>query len=360
MPDGQPQAPDLAAYLDGLASLGGALSAVEVLVADPQRIRGRHAAGYRVGGERLQAGARFDAASLTKPWMATLALALAARGELDLATPLRAIFSRAGAWVGETTLEDLLRHRSGIAAWTPLALRLGKRLDDAEALAAFLLSESLWSQTGPERRELATYSDLGYILWGLATERATGRTLADLLDLRVTGPLGLAPLGALAGNPPPEQIVECRLDNWREVELAAEEGLQLSRQSSFHCGVPQDGNARAIGRLTGHAGLFCTADELLVLGRDWVEPHRLLGRAQVAQALAGSGPYALGWARQSVDGSSGPALLPDAFGHTGFAGGSLWMEPSRQRIVVVLAHRLSSRVEMNPIRREIHRLAATL
>ena len=75
MADGQPQVEELTAYLDGLARPGAAVSAVEVVVADPQQIRFRHAAGYRVGGERLQPGARFDAASLTKPWMATLALA---------------------------------------------------------------------------------------------------------------------------------------------------------------------------------------------------------------------------------------------------------------------------------------------
>ena len=206
----------------------------------------------------------------------------------------------------------------------------------------------------------ATYSDLGYILWGLAAEKATGRSLADLLDLHVTGPLGLAPLGALAGGPPPEQIVECRLDNWKEVELAAAQGLKLSRQAPFLRGVPQDGNARARARLSGHAGLFVTAEEMLALGREWLHPERLLNREAVAGALAGEGAYALGWARWSEDGSSGPAVSPGAFGHTGFTGGSLWVEAARKRIVIVLAHRLSSQLEMNPIRREIHRLAAEI
>lgn len=358
MPDGQPQAPALAAYLDGLAGLGGAVSAIEMLVADRQQIRWRHAGGYRVGGEELEAGGRYDAASLTKPWMATLALTLAAKGELDLETPLRDPFPAVGPWIGDPTLKDLLRHRSGIAAWAPLGARLGKRLSDAGALADFLLSESLWQKASHEPRELATYSDLGYILWGLAAEKATGSSLADLLDRYVAAPLGLAPLGALAGHPPPEEIVECRLDNGKEVELAAEQGVKLSRQAPFLRGVPQDGNARALGRLAGHAGLFVTADEMLALGREWLSPARLLSPAAVAHALEGGGPYALGWARQSADGSSGPALAPDAFGHTGFTGGSLWIEPERERCVLVLAHRLSSRLDLNPIRREIHRLAA--
>ena len=358
MPDGQPQAPDLLAYLDGLARLGGAVSAIEALVADSQQVRGRHAAGYRVGGESLQPGARFDAASLTKPCMATLALVLDGSKTLPLATRLGEYFPGAGQWSRDRTLEDLLRHRSGIAAWAPLAARLGKRLSNAEELSVFLLSEGLWPQTGDDRRELATYSDLGYILWGLAAEKATGKSLADLLDHHVAAPLGLAPLGALAGHPPPEEIVECRLDNGKEVELAAEQGVKLSRQAPFLRGVPQDGNSRAMGRLSGHAGLFVTADEMLTLAREWLRPERLLTGAAVDHALAGEGTYALGWARQSADGSSGPALAPGAFGHTGFTGGSLWLEPERGRSVIVLAHRLSSRLDMNPIRREIHRLAA--
>ena len=110
--------------------------------------------------------------------------------------------------------------------------------------------------------------------------------------------------------------------------------------------------------LTGHAGLFVTADEMLALGKEWLRPERILTREAVARALAGSGAYALGWARQSDGGSSGPALASAAFGHAGFTGGSLWIEPTRERILVVLAHRLASKLDMNPIRREIHRLAA--
>lgn len=359
MADGQPQARELAAYLDGLARLGGAVSAIEVLVADDSQIRFRHAAGYRLGGEPLAPGARFDAASLTKPWMATLALALEEEKSLALATPLTAIFGVQAATAGGATLEDLLRHRSGIAAWTPLGPKLGKCLTDRAALASFLLTSSLW-QRSPATSPMTLYSDLGYILWGLAVEKVTGDRLSDVLDRYVCEPLDLAPLGALAGKPPAEQIVECRLDNWKEVELAAEQGMQLTRQAPFLRGVPQDGNARAIGVLTGHAGLFVTADEQLALGREWLRPERVLTRAAVDRTLAGEGAFALGWARQSDDGSSGPALTPSAFGHTGFTGGSLWLEPARQRIVVILAHRLSSRLDLNPIRREIHRLAGQI
>jgi CubicO group peptidase (beta-lactamase class C family) len=347
-------------FLADLARLGGVVSAAEALVADARRVLWRGAAGYRVGGEPLVpgAGARFDAASLTKPWMATLALALEARGELALATPVGALAPGARPALAARTLEDLLRHGAGLAAWTPLEARLGRRLRDRERLIEDLVSGGA---SPPAGQEAPGYSDLGYLLWGLLTERRLRRPLAQLLDEGVCAPLGLAPLGALAAEPP--FPVECRLDNGREVELAAEQGIRLTRQSSFHLGRVQDGNARALragGTLAAHAGLFVTADEMLALGREWLGAGRLLEAGAVRRALAGGGPWALGWARATTDGSSGPALAASgaAFGHAGFTGGSLWIDPESKRIYLMLAHRLSSAIDFNPFRREFHRLAA--
>lgn len=356
----------LCEWLDGLASLGGVVSAAEAVIADRERILFRHASGYRVGGERLVAGsgARFDAASLTKPWMATLALALDAAERrtpgsgLELAAPLTAAVADPGGKAA--TLEDLLRHCSGMTAWTSLALRLGGRLSDAGALKGFLLGERRTGTRGaaPEPIARVVYSDLGFLLWGVLAEGRTGRSLAELLDELVCVPLGLSRLGALAHEPP--FPVECRLDNGKEVELAAEQGLRLTRSNAFHRGVPQDGNARAlraVGVFPAHAGLFVTADEMLALAREWLFPERLLDRARVAAALAGAGTYALGWSRWSVDGSAGPALSPSSFGHTGFTGGSVWIDPEGERIYLLLAHRLASAIDFQPYRREFHRRA---
>jgi CubicO group peptidase (beta-lactamase class C family) len=345
----------LRAWLDRLAALGGVVSAAEAIVADGEQILFRHASGYRVGGERLQAGtgARFDAASLAKPWMATLALRLAAAPAGD---PWRLALDAPLAGTVDATLEDLLRHRSGLPAWTPLALRLGRRLAEPEALRRQLLE--LRTSTAA-----TVYSDLGYVLWGLLAEAGTGATLAALLDERVAAPLGVASLGAMAARGDVGEAVECRLDNGKEIELAASQGLKLARQRSHLLGVPQDGNARAllaVGRLPAHAGLFVNADELLALGREWLRPERLLRPAQVAAALAGEGDYALGWARWSESGAAGPALSRSSFGHAGFTGGSLWVDPERGRIYLLLAHRLSSAIDFNPFRREFHRLASEL
>ena len=346
MRDGQ-----LRGWLDALAGVGGAVSAIEVALVRAGEERFRHAAGYRVGGERLVPGARFDAASLTKPWMASLALALDRRGELALDTALGELVPACHPALAPKTLEDLLRHRSGLPAWVPLALRLGRRIAEPEALEELLTR----GEPAGAGAVAGTYSDLGYLLWGLLAERRTGNPLADLVDRELAAPLGLPPVGALASDPP--RAVECQLDNGREVQLAGEQGFEMRRQALRLVGRPQDGNARALGRLVGHAGLFTTVDEQLALAREWLAPGAALGPGRVAKALAGGTGCALGWTRASRDGSSGPAFSAAAFGHTGFTGGSLWIDPERDLVVAVLAHRLDSATDFNPYRRELHRLA---
>jgi len=351
MPRGQ-----LRAWLDRISALGGVVSSAEAAVVAGGEVRFRHAAGYRLGGEALrpESGARFDAASLTKPWFATLGLVLDLAGELPLATAIGDLLpeGRVSAPLAGRSLEDLLRHRSGIPAWTALGLRLGGEREDPDAVLGLIFREPLSPpESGP-------YSDLGYIAWGLLVERATGTSLSDLLDSRVCAPLGLAPLGALASDPP--QPVECRLDNGREVELAAAQGLSLSRQRTFHLGRPQDGNARVLGRLSAHAGIFATVEEELALAEEWLRPGRLLSPKSVAHALAGDGSYALGWKRSAPGGAVAGTMTSCAVGHAGFTGGSLWIDPERDRVELLLAHRLASRIDFDPFRREFHRLAAAI
>jgi CubicO group peptidase (beta-lactamase class C family) len=344
----------LADWLDSIARPGGVVSALEAVVtASDGAVRFHHVAGHRVGGERLEPGARFDAASLTKPWMATLALALDRGGDLRLDTRLGGIYPRASPALAARTLEDLLRHRAGLPAWTALGPRLGRRLPERAALEDLLTGEALAGVASA-----GAYSDLGYLLWGLAAERVTGRSLAELLDRRVASPLGLGPIGELAAEP--SAAVECRLDNGREVELARAQGFELALQRPLLRGRPQDGNARLLGRLSAHAGLFLTAGEGLALAREWLRPSRLLSPEQVDLALSGEGAWALGWARADPEGSSGPALGAGGFGHAGFTGGSLWIDREAGRVYLLLAHRLSSALDFNPYRREFHRLAAAV
>lgn len=286
---------------------------------------------------------RFDLASLTKPWMATLALRLAGRGVVPLDLPLERVWPRVASGPAGSRLEDLLRHRTGLPAWSPLARRVGRRRD----VAGWLLRSVEADAAVP------TYSDLGYILWGLAVERLTGRGLAELLRRHVLRPLGTTSVGAA---PPPERAVACGLGNAREVELAAAQGTRLARRGPPRRGETQDGNARFLGGLAGHAGLFASPEALWRLGAAWLRPGGLVPEAAVRAALAGRGRYRLGWWTRRASIAARP-LSPSAFGHPGFTGGSLWIDPEADLVAVLLAHRTSVTVDLDPWRRRLHALA---
>ncbi len=298
---------------------------------------------------------RFDYASLTKPITATLALVLDEEGSLPLATRIGEVWSEAHPKLAKRTMADLLRHRSGLVAWAPFYHLCRSRRSHDEALRLLLSGELLRDSRKP------VYSDPDFLLYGMAAEAATGERLADLLRTRVFTPLEMTGVEPAPGDRP--DVAPSRMDTDKEVELAARMGISIQPQGPPPVGMPQDGNARFLMKwgLTGHAGLFGTARDLWKLGAEWAEPRRLLKREAVAQALTGR-PFLLGWWRRTLRGSAGRALPPGSFGHTGFAGGSLWIDPAidpgKGRVLVLLTHRTSPGNDFNRWRRRFHRVAA--
>lgn len=295
---------------------------------------------------------RFDYASLTKPVTATLALALDAEGALPLTTRIGEVWSDAHPELAKRTMSDLLRHRSGLVAWAPFYHLCRSR---EEVLSLLLRGDLLRDDLKP------VYSDPDFLLYGMAAEAVTGETLARLMRSRVFEPLEMTGVEPAPGDRP--DVAPSRMDTDKEVELAARMGITIQPQGPPPAGMPQDGNARFLIRwgLTGHAGLFGTARDLWKLGAEWAAPRRLLKQEAVAQALTGR-PFLLGWWRRTLRGSAGPALPPGSFGHTGFAGGSLWIDPGIDpemgRVLVLLTHRTSPGDDFNRWRRRFHRLAA--
>jgi len=371
------------------------------------------AAGEVRPGVPAGAATLFDLGSLGKPFVATLALVLDAAGELPLAAPIGALLGelaggrqpaglageRAGAAPGAAAsgrrgaavtaktsaapagaagttsaisgaagisgaparalrafarqpLSDLLRHRSGLAAWTPLYHRCaGAGAGGVEALLAG--GSLLGARAG-------TYSDLDVLLWARLAERRLGEPLAAALRRRVLAPLGIDGVEVAPGERPEVALSAC--DTTREVELAARQGLAIAPLGPPPAGRPLDGNARfllALGwGLPGHAGLFGRARDLWRLGAEWLAPRRLLQPQGVAAALAGPGAFALGWWRRRIKGAGGRALSPGSFGHSGFPGGNLWIDPAVRRVLVLLAHRTDAASDMNRWRRRFHAAAA--
>jgi CubicO group peptidase (beta-lactamase class C family) len=163
-----------------------------------------------------------------------------------------------------------------------------------------------------------------------------------------------------------KDVAESRMGTAKEVELAAGLGITIADLGPPAVGQPNDGNARFLighrggtggtGFTEGHSGLFGRAHDLWRLGAEWLEPRKLLKREAVASALAGDGPYALGWERATRTNSAGPSLSSSSYGHTGFAGGSLWIDPEARRILVLLTHRTDPGNDMNAWRRRFHTL----
>lgn len=287
----------------------------------------------------------FDIASLTKPFAATVALVLDRRGDLSLSSPLAEYVRGLPPVVRRFPLEATWRHQAGLVPWFPFYTEVSETTVERFADAA------LWKQaTGPHERAHgrtgggvpATYSDLGPILWSLLA-RAAGCDLGAAL-----AECGLAAVY----EPEPTKTAATALSNQREVELAAALSIRTEVETVVRRGVPQDGNARVI-RQSGHAGLFANLEVVLGLGTEWLQP-RLLDQTTVDSALRSKGRYALGWWRADPERD---ALPPTAFGHNGFTGCSMWLEPERQRIMVLLAHRTTLSDTLDRARREFHRLA---
>ncbi len=358
-----------ASALDALLArmvAAGAVSAAAALIGDARSVRleaavGR-AAGRRHGrtvpeGAPVSAASRFDLASLTKPFVASLALVLDRRGLLPLDTRIGGLLPTTAGWLGRKHLASLLRHRAGLAAWAPVYLGESKswkappraegrggRRRPSELVAGELAGRLVGQPVG-------TYSDLGYLLWCEAAERALGRPLETLLARHLAGPLGCS---GLAASPGPEPgVVGCALDTRREVELAAGLGLEIPCLPAPGLGVVQDGNARFLGGVPGHAGLFGSARDAWRLAAEWLQPGRLLDRARVVSECGRRGPFVAGW---RVRPPAARGLGGRWLGHTGFTGGGAWLRVDRGEVRVLLAHRTAVDVDLTPYRREFLRL----
>jgi CubicO group peptidase (beta-lactamase class C family) len=299
-------------------------------------------------GTAVTAETWFDLASLSKP-MATgaIALALAASGRLDLDAPVaryRPAFAAGPAGQGARSgsdarravrVRDLLTHASGLPAWAPLH----EQLRDAAAPreAAVRLVDATPLDTPPGARAL--YSDLGFLTLGAVVESAGGAPLETLFERHVRELLGLDEVGfAPLGGPAP----------W-----AAGASVAATEDSPWRSGVLQgqvhDDTAWAMGGVAGHAGLFGTARGVHRFCARWLAlregsagpvPRALVEETFRRQGAPGT-TRTLGWDTPSPDASSaGTRLSRDSIGHLGYSGTSMWIDPGRRLIAVLLTNRV--------------------
>lgn len=294
----------------------------------------------------------FDLASLTKPIAtATSLMQLVERGRLRLGSKVSDIFPEFGVHGKEgITIQDLLVHQSGLTPANPIG-------DYAEG------EDGVWKricELKPVDPVGTTfkYSDVNFIVLGKIVEHLSGRSLAEWTRQELFKPLGMRETGYV-----PDPLLRQRT---APTERRGDRWIQ---------GEVHDPRAFALGGVAGHAGLFSTASDLaryasMMLGRGSFqipggESVRILSPRTVELMTAGyqvsSGQRGLGWDRRSVYSSNRGDLLSDsAFGHGGFTGTVLWIDPELDLFLIFLSNRLhpDGKGLVNPLAGQIANLVA--
>lgn len=290
----------------------------------------------------------FDAASLTKVVATTPSvMILVESGAIDLDAPLsKYIPEFTGAGKEAITIRQLMTHTSGLRSGLPLS----SGWSGISGAMATACTEPLPNPPGTKFR----YSDVNYILLGILVERVSGKSVADFSKHEVFEPLGMKDSGYL----PPETL---------RARIAPTERVA----GNYLRGVVHDPTSRRMGGVAGHAGLFTTAADLarysrMLLNGGELDGVRILKPETVAMMTkvqtSGDVPRrGLGWDIDS--GYAGPrgAWFPiGSYGHTGWTGGSLWIDPLSKSFVIFLSNRNHPTEAGNviPLRRTIGTLSA--
>jgi CubicO group peptidase (beta-lactamase class C family) len=271
----------------------------------------------------------FDVASLTKVVATnTIAMILYERGLLDLEAPITAIVPEFAGVSGDeharrqVTLRLLLAHSSGLPAYEKLFLRAPTR----EALLQAAFSTPLTAAPGTR----AEYSDIGFILLGIALERLADEPLDVFCQREIFGPLGMT---HTTFNPTTlkSSVVPTADDR--------------SFRHRLIQGEVQDENASILGGVAAHAGLFSTAEDLAIFAHTMLNTGYPILRPGTLELFSRrettpiGTSRALGWDTPSSPSQSGKYFSPRSFGHLGYTGTSLWIDPERQLSISLLTNR---------------------
>jgi uncharacterized protein YbbC (DUF1343 family)/CubicO group peptidase (beta-lactamase class C family) len=311
-----------------------------VLVGRRGRIAYARAAGLRAIEPKPEPMTRdtvFDMASLTKPIAtATSVMILVEEGKIHLSDRLARLlpeFDNHGK--GAITFDQLLRHRAGLIPDNSLA----DYQQGSESAWKRIAELDLVSRPGERFR----YSDVGFIILAKLVERKSGRGFGAFAKERIFDVLGMKdshfrPVDSALPSPVPDERIA-------PTERETPQGRILR-------GVVHDPRARALGGAAGHAGLFAAADDVAIFaqmllnggvgsnGRRVLSP--LAVRALIDPATTPVGQRrGLGWdVETGYSAPRGELFGPTSFGHTGFTGTSLWIDPETETFVVILTSRL--------------------
>lgn len=306
-----------------------------ILVARRGRVVYRKAFGHRSlepRAEPMTVDTIFDIASLTKVVAtATAMMILVERGKLSLSDPVAQYIPQFAKFGKErVTVEHLLTHRSGLTADNDISDYVGRTVDPLRQIYELRLDY--------EPGKKFVYSDVGYIIAAEIVRRVSGETLDRFAHDNIFAPLGMKDtFWGVRGS-----ISPARLARIAPTEL---------REGRWMRGEVHDPRAYEMGGVAGHAGLFSTADDLARLcqmvlnkgrlGRSRVLAPYTVARMLSAHSLPASEMRGIGWDVNTPFSSNRGDLFPvGTFGHTGFTGTSLWLDPATETFVVVLTNRV--------------------
>ncbi len=318
-------------YLQGEIDVGSFPAAAWAVGSSSRGIESEGALGHAVAVPlRLRATVDtiFDVASLTKPLItATLVLQAVAEGRIALDDRFEGF-----------TYRSLLTHRSGLVAWLPLY--------------AFPDVLQAIHEHG-HGAEPGVYSDLNFVLLYYALQRLYGSYI-DRANERILAPLGVDALFRPPARLKP-RIAATEWGQWWEMKMCAERKIAFDGfRRTLIWGETHDGNSHHLGGTAGNAGLFATARAVFRIAQAFANGE-LVPPPLVAEAARGG----LGWDKPSPGSAATSMLSPNAYGHTGFTGTSVWIDGDR--ILVLLTNRvhpIAAPTAMQKIRGKFHELVA--
>lgn len=309
----------------------------------------------------------YDLASLTKPLVTgLLAAKLIENGDLDPNEPLGSLLSEFyTSEYSDVTVNDLAMHTSGMPAWKPLYLLAREPENVLDEISVSLSAAD---------QDAVTYSDLNFIVLAAIVERKTGRSLEKLAARDIFEPLELR---STMFNPSPEiksRIAASEKGAGYEREMCIEQDFGNSHPALREhqlWGEVHDSNAYFMGGVAGHAGLFSTAEEVLKIGRQFLPDQTQLLMPETCALFQTDFTPRMNEARSfgfqlasTKDSTAGTKMSPQSFGHNGFTGTSLWIDPVKERVFILLTNRTHHRelpfANINGVRRAFSDMAVDM
>jgi CubicO group peptidase (beta-lactamase class C family) len=329
---------------------------------------GRVVAHWAIGRAQVEPQERpmhldtiFDLASLTKPLAgATAALVLLEDGAWRLDDAVAQFIPEfAVGGKGDITLRQLLTHSSGLAAWAATYAHAR----DPESALRYICSLPLTYLPGSS----VQYSDVGFSMIGHLVRRVTGAGLDALLVRRVWEPLGMIDTAYLPAESLRPRIAATERGNRFERVMLSSRGESFDGwRDHVLLGEVNDGNTHyALGGISSHAGLFSSAGDVLKFATMYLgQGPPVLSAATIAAATSDHTtglPQARGLGWELAPRAGGDLLSARAFGHTGFTGTSLVIDPERKLVVILLTNRThpdANNERIETVRPRFHNLVA--